>query len=371
VLAAGAAYSGPGGGAAEPLDGATAGNSPEALPPGLSVVSGVGADTPTGLSAGTVGSLAPTALAGARMVTDPDARGLVGREAALMVAVSSTAEAVVVEGMVTWACSCRAAALSSTGPSVHVPVPSLWPQPELNPGVPAPFGLASSRTVAAATLPPSAHAATDQVATCPASLLDSSGMTSTHRLTDCTVSAVSTAARAGPVAAAASATPVLAGAEADGDPAAESVGEAEDGVGAGVDVLGVGVAGDGDEAGSVVVVVVADGDDDEPVVVGEDDGDGEVVLGVGVAVGEALADGAGGGELLAADGLGDAVATSSGSHDWAGVGVAPAAAAVPAVAASAPAEAAASRTPLAVAVTTGRIVRARRMSASPVLVGIG
>jgi hypothetical protein len=103
---------------------------------------------------------------------------------------------------------------------------------------------------------------------------------------------------------------------------------------------------------------------DECVALGEGDGDEEAGVALGAAAGGVLADavGAGQDELAGGDGLADAVAALSGSHDRAAAGLArTAAAALPAVLARKPVEATPSRALPAVAAATPRRVSARRM----------
>ena len=128
--------------------GATVGNRPEALPPGLSVEFEVeftaGNDTPGTLPTGTVIDAA-TGLGGARMVIAPVAAGSVCRLAALPVAFRLTEVTVAaVRGTVTCAWSSRWAEVASNAPRSHREVPSSLPQPNEKSGVPALAGLAWS-----------------------------------------------------------------------------------------------------------------------------------------------------------------------------------------------------------------------------------
>lgn len=161
-------------------EGLSVGNSPPALPPGLSdplepVVSapmdgrapmGSGAELVEGVGMAPVGM-----VGGAVSVTVADARGSLGRCAALATTESRTdVSEVFVVGTVTWASSCRLTDCEAISPRSHFCVPSLVPQPKLN-CVGRPAGEASSRTMASGTLPPVVQALTIQVAGKPRSML--------------------------------------------------------------------------------------------------------------------------------------------------------------------------------------------------------
>jgi hypothetical protein len=341
VLAAGLAPSGAGDG--EP--GSMAGNSPVALPPGLSV--GIGAATPTGASPGSE-ALIPIGLAGARMVMAADASGAVCRLAAPPIAVRLAEVTVVaVSGTVSSAWSCRWAEPAFTAPRSHEAVPSALPQPKLKCGVPAPAGFACSRIVASGTVPPVAQAYTAHWVACPRSPLCCRGSTSTHRLT----CAVAAAAPALAMAAVKTMAPRAAALAVDVGVAVAGVGVGVVGVGVGVAVVGVGVGVVGVGVG---VVGVGVGVAVVPVGVGV----GVAVVGVGDGVGVAV---------FLAVGLGDAAAACSGSHDSP---LAPAVlaravlaadATLPTLAATMPNEITVSRTLPAATVTTGRRARAKRI----------
>jgi hypothetical protein len=139
-------------------DGLRVGNSPEALPPGLSVAPVVGliAETPGSVPIGSgdvVGEGCETD-ADPLIATVADAFGSLGRLPALPITVSwtdFTADAVA--GTMDSAWSCRSADFASIAPRSHDAVPLLLPQPKLNCGVTL-AGVACSRTVALGTFPP-------------------------------------------------------------------------------------------------------------------------------------------------------------------------------------------------------------------------
>ncbi len=144
-------------------DGVRVGNRPEALPPGLSVAPVVGLvvgtlGRPTAgsgvVAGGAVGVVAGVEALAAVIVTVADARGSLGRPAALPTTVSRTDFTVdAVAGTVALASSCRSADFASIAPRSHDAVPSSLPQPKLNFGVRL-SGVACSRTVALGTFPP-------------------------------------------------------------------------------------------------------------------------------------------------------------------------------------------------------------------------
>lgn len=130
----------------------------------------------------------------------------------------------------------------------------------------------------------------------------------------------------------------------------------DDGVAVDVAVLAVAVAvlavGDAELVAGADELAVAVGVGVGVVVVGLGVGDADVLVGVGDAEGEEDE----------TDGLGDALAVGSASHDsWLTVVAVTAAAAKPAVRPSMPQQLPVSRTPPAAVVTTVRRVRAKRM----------
>jgi hypothetical protein len=177
-------------------DGVSAGNRPEALPPGLS--SGLALTTPGRLPTdsgdvstpgmvvpGVVGSaeLEEVAAGAAVTVVADDTCGSLDTCAALSAAVRRTDVTVLAEAATaTFACSCRCAELASSAPRSHDAVPSWLPQPKLNVGFKL-AGVAVRRMVASGTLPPVVQAVTVHRADCPRWMLDCAGCTETQRLT--------------------------------------------------------------------------------------------------------------------------------------------------------------------------------------------
>jgi hypothetical protein len=236
--------------------GATLGNRPAALPPGLAV--GVGNAKPDAAMVGSGDELAGVGVPGARTTTEADAAGARVRLAALPVTVRLTAlMAVAVSGTLTCAWKSRWAEPASSAPRSHADVPLPVAQPKVKVGAPAP-AVEVSWILASGRLPPCAQAPTSHWAVCPRSLLCCKGTTPTHRLTG-------EAVAAGVVAVAAGDDVEVVGADVVG---AEVVGAEVVGVGVGVEVLGVGVG----------VGVVSVG-------VGVGVGVGVCVVGVGVGVG--------------------------------------------------------------------------------------
>ena len=310
--------------------GATVGNRPEALPPGLAV--GVGNAKPDAAMAGSVDELDGVGVPAASKVTEAVAAGLRARLAVLPVTVRLTAfRAVAVSGTLTAAWNSRCAEVASTAPRSHVDVPLPLAQPNVKVGAPAP-AVADSWILASATLPPWVQAPTSHWAACPRSLVCCRGTTPTHKLTGVVVAAgawnaVKTIRRLATPAAAVVAVEVLVGV---------AVGVVGDGVGVGVVSVGVGVGVDvvgAAEVGADVVGADVVGAD----VVGADDVD---VVGVGVAV-------------AVADALGDALTTCRGSQDSLSPGVV-AAVALLVMAATTPPVAAVSRALPAIKVTALR-----------------
>jgi len=141
-------------------DGLSAGNRPEALPPGLSVAPVVGLVVETAGRLPTGSGDVEGDVEGVADDTDPliatvtDALGSLGRLAALPMTVSRTdftPESVA--GTMDSAWSCRCADFASIAPRSQDAVPLLLPQPKLNCGVTL-AGVACSRTVALGTFPP-------------------------------------------------------------------------------------------------------------------------------------------------------------------------------------------------------------------------
>jgi hypothetical protein len=290
--------------------GATEGNRPAALPPGLIV--GVGNAKPDAVMLGSDGdTLAPVGLPGARTPMEVDAAGAVARLAALPVTVRLTAVMVAVSGTLTSAWNNRCAELASTAPRSHADVPLPLAQPKVKVGIPAP-AVDCSWILASGTLPPSVQAPTSNLAACPRSLLCCRGTTPTHRLTGVVLAAwnaVKTMAWPEPLPAAALVVDVSVGVGVGVEVVGSGVGVDVVGSGVGVDVVGSGVGVD--VVGSGVGVVGADvvGAD----VVGADVVGAELagadVVGVGVV---GVADGV---VVAVADALGDALANCSGSQD--------------------------------------------------------
>ena len=177
-------------------DGVSAGNRPEALPPGLSSGLAVGTpgrsptdsgavSTPGTVVPGVVGSaeLEEVAAGAAVTVVADDTCGSLDTCAALSAAVRRTDVTVLAEAATaTFACSCRWAELASSAPRSHDAVPSWVPQPKLNVGFRL-AGVAVRRIVASGTLPPVAQAVTVHRADCPRWMLGCAGCTETQRLT--------------------------------------------------------------------------------------------------------------------------------------------------------------------------------------------
>jgi len=327
--------------------GATVGNRPEALPPGLAV--GVGNAKPDAAMVGSVDELDGVGVPAASKVTEAVAAGLRARLAVLPVTVRLTAfRAVAVSGTLTAAWNSRCAEVASTAPRSHVDVPLPLAQPNVKVGAPAP-AVDDSWILASATLPPWVQAPTSHWAVCPRSVLCCRGTTPTHKLTGVVVAAgawnaVKTMRRSATLWAPAPAVEVsVAVGEAVGDGVSDGVGVGvgvSDGVGVGV---GVSVGADevgadevgADEVGADVVGADVVGAD----VVGADEV-GVDVVGVGVAV-------------AVADALGDALTTCSGSQDSLSPGVV-AAVALLVMAATTPPVAAVSRALPAIKVTALR-----------------
>ncbi len=267
--------------------GATEGNRPAALPPGLIV--GVGNAKPDAVMLGSDGdTLAPVGLPGARTPMEVDAAGAVARLAALPVTVRLTAVMVAVSGTLTSAWNNRCAEPASTAPRSHADVPLPLAQPKVKVGVPVP-AVDCSWILASGTLPPSVQAPTSNLAACPRSLLCCRGTTPTHRLTGVVLAAwnaVKTMAWPEPLPAAVLVVDVSVGAGVVG---ADVVG---------VDVVGVSVGG-ADVVGADVVGADVVGAE----LVGAD------VVGADVV---GVADGV---VVVVADALGDALANCSGSQD--------------------------------------------------------
>ena len=251
------------------VPGATVGNRPAALPPGLAV--GVGNAKPDAAMVGNGVVLAAVGVPGAWMMTEADAAGSMARFAALPVTLRLTAVTVVaVSGTVTCAWKSRCAELASTAPRSQVDVPLPAAQPKVKAGAPAP-AVDCSWILASGTLPPSVQAPTSHWAACPRSLLCCRGTTPTHKLTGEVVAVGVGVVAAGVVAVAAGEDVEVVGADVVG---ADVVGA--DVVGA--DVVGAEVVGVGVGVG-VVSVGVGVG------VVGVGVGVGVVSVGVGVGVG--------------------------------------------------------------------------------------
>ena len=175
-----------------PEPGATEGNRPAALPPGLIV--GVGNAKPDAAMLGNGDTLAPAGLPGARTPMEVDAAGAVVRLAALPVTVRLTAVMVAVSGTLTSAWNSRCAELASTAPRSHADVPLPLAQPKVKVGIPAP-AVDCSWILASGTLPPSVQAPTSNLAACPRLLLCCRGTTPTHRLTGVVLAAAWNAVR--------------------------------------------------------------------------------------------------------------------------------------------------------------------------------
>jgi hypothetical protein len=178
-------------------DGVSAGNRPEALPPGLSsglaLVDTPGrsptdsgdVSTPGMVVPGVAGSaeIEEVAAGAAVTVVADDTCGSLDTCAALSAAVRRTDVTVLAEAATaTFACSCRCAELASSAPRSHDAVPSWLPQPKLNVGFKL-AGVAVRRMVASGTLPPVVQAVTVHRADCPRWMLDCAGCTETQRLT--------------------------------------------------------------------------------------------------------------------------------------------------------------------------------------------
>ncbi len=234
--------------------GATVGNRPSTLPPGLSVEPGVvnpaGRFAPAGKVPPPMGDPdVPVAVT----ATGADADGPVTRPVALLVAVKLTEVTVAVDGTVSCAWSCRCAEAASTVPRRHVDAPLPDPQPKVNCAVPVPAGLTCNASAAFATFPPVAQAATDHWAAWPGALLGCTAVTEMHRST------ATVAAWAPPCAATTSAIrtagctapPFTADFNADVDVVDVDVDVVDVDV-AGADVVG---AADVDEAGGDAVTV--------------------------------------------------------------------------------------------------------------------
>lgn len=166
--------------------GATVGNKPAALPPGLAV--GDGKAKLDGLMVDG-DKLALAGLPAASTTTEADAAGATGRLAALPLTARVTAViAVAVSGILTCAWNNRWAEPASTAPRSHADVPLPFAQPKVKVGTPAP-AVAANWSLTSGTLPPSVHAPTSHVAACPRSALDCRGTTPTHKLTGVVVAA--------------------------------------------------------------------------------------------------------------------------------------------------------------------------------------
>lgn len=168
------------------------GNSPEALPPGLSARFCAG--DPVSLLSGSGAVTLPRAVDG-RTVTDEDASGSVNRFAALAVAVTLTDEAPAVRGTAACAWSCRCAEVASTAPRSHEDVPSLFPQPKLKLALPLTASVARSWILTSGTLPPVAQVPMAHRASWPGLRLCCKGRTSTHTLTGAVLAEMMSAVR--------------------------------------------------------------------------------------------------------------------------------------------------------------------------------
>jgi hypothetical protein len=167
--------------------GLSAGNRPEALPPGLSLVP---VPLRSGKPPGEIDDVDVLALGvgvgvgwpDAVTCTFTDAFGSLTRLAALAVAVSCTdVPEDALAATATPASSCRDDELESTPPTSQDTVPSWLPQPKLKAGDGL-AGTADRRTVASGTLPPRAQTLTIHLAVSPGLMLAWERCTLTHRL---------------------------------------------------------------------------------------------------------------------------------------------------------------------------------------------